>query len=85
LFKYLGKWLHLDRQRKSMFFEAYLYRGVARFQVLTRPVKRIAKKLGAAGEPVTDPALIRQVAWAIRTAARVTPWKSNLYGSNEGR
>jgi hypothetical protein len=46
--------------------------GIARFQVLTRPFKKIAKKLGTTGkpeiEPATDPVVIRQVAWAIRTA-----------------
>jgi hypothetical protein len=64
-----------------MFCEAYIYMGIARFQVLTRPFKQIAKKLGTTGEPAielaTDPVLIRQVAWALRTAARFTPWKSN--------
>jgi hypothetical protein len=55
--------------------------GFARFQVLTRPFKRIAKNLRTTGEPeiepATDPVVIRQVAWAIRTAAKFTPWKSN--------
>jgi hypothetical protein len=55
--------------------------GFARFQVLTRPFKKIAKQLGAAGgpetDPTTDPVMIRKVAWAIRTAAKFTPWKSN--------
>jgi hypothetical protein len=40
--------------------------GNARFQVLTRPFKKIAKKLGTTGkpeiEPATDPVVIRQVA-----------------------
>jgi hypothetical protein len=64
-----------------MFCEAYIYMGFARFQVLTRPFKRIAKNLMTTGEPeiepATDPVVIRQVAWAIRTAAKFTPWKSN--------
>jgi hypothetical protein len=63
-----------------MFCEAYIYMGVARFRVLTRPFKRIAIGLGTMGEPETlpaaDPALVRKVAWAIRTAAKFTPWKS---------
>jgi hypothetical protein len=55
--------------------------GIARFQVLTRPFKKIVKQLGAAGgpetDPTTDPVMIRKVAWAIRTAAKFTPWESN--------
>jgi hypothetical protein len=81
LFEYWRKWLRMDYQRKLMFTEAFLNTGIARFQVLTRPFKQIAKYLGVIGEPdtepATDPVLIRKVAWAIRTAARFTPWKSN--------
>jgi hypothetical protein len=78
---YFGKWLRLDRTRKMLFCEAYIYMGIARFQVLTRPFKRIAKNLRTTGEPeiesAIDPVVIRQVAWALRIAARFTPWKSN--------
>jgi hypothetical protein len=81
LLRYINQWLRLERFGKLLFCEAYVSMGIARFQVLTRPFKKIAKHLGVRGkpesEPATDPVRIRQVAWAIRTAARFTPWKSN--------
>jgi hypothetical protein len=77
----IKKWILLDGERKSLFFEAYLHMGFSRLQVLTRPFKQIAQGLGTMGEPETVPAIdtqvTRKVAWAIRTAAKFTPWKSN--------
>jgi hypothetical protein len=66
LFTYFGKWLRLAPPQRMMFREAYIYMGIDRFQVLTRPFKKIAKQLGTTGkpeiEPATDPVVIRQVA-----------------------
>jgi hypothetical protein len=77
----IQKWMMLDKEHRWMFWEAYLLMGFSRFQVLTRPFKQIAQGLGAMGEPEIVPAIdtqvTRKVAWAIRTAARFTPWKSN--------
>jgi hypothetical protein len=77
----IRKWMKLDGDRRRMFWEAYRFMGFSRFLVLTRPFKQIAPGLGTMDAPETVPAtdmrVTRKVAWAIRTAAKFTPWKSN--------
>jgi hypothetical protein len=57
--------------------------GLARMAVLTRPFNRIAPTLGNHMDTVdvnltaTQRTLARQVGWAVRAAARRTPWESN--------
>lgn len=70
-------------QKRSLWIEAWLWLGLARFLVLTVPFKHIAPHLGvhrtessATLSPETA-IVARRVSWAIRSAARLTPWKSN--------
>ncbi|MFC0333367.1 lasso peptide biosynthesis B2 protein [Paenibacillus sepulcri] len=81
IFKILRKLLHTDRRTLLMFVEACLLLGWARCQ-LFRPFAAIAPKLGERTretsldyDPPCMPA-IRQVAHAINTVSRHTPWES---------
>ena len=73
-----------SHQEHGLFFEAYLRMGLARACVLTLPFRWLSRNWGTpqyeefryshAGASLQ---FLRQLNWAIRTASKYTPWKSN--------
>ena len=69
---------------RALFFETYLRLGLARAAVLTLPFTRLSRHWGIPYfEQLRSPhddveqLFLRRLTWAIRTASRYTPWKSN--------
>ncbi|MBU1660563.1 MAG: lasso peptide biosynthesis B2 protein [Chloroflexi bacterium] len=67
---------------RILFFETYLHLGLARAAVLTLPFYWLSRRWGVPmfkelRYPHENREFLRQLAWAIRTASRYTPWKSN--------
>lgn len=74
----------LSWTERALFFEAYLRLGIARAAVLTLPFPWLSRHWGVPHleslySPHNDTArsFLRPLVWAIRTASRYTPWKSN--------
>jgi hypothetical protein len=79
----LRKFLTLERQQKKLFIQAFFLLGWARISLLRKPFKALLAKLDLHRESVLQPSLepsareaARSIGWAVRTAARFTPWKS---------
>lgn len=70
-------------QRKIAFLEAFLWLGLARGSVLLFPFAAIAPYLGELNQETPEAciqselAVVGQIAWAIATGSRYTPWRSN--------
>lgn len=70
-------------QRKIAFLEAFLWLGLARGCVLRFPFAAIAPYLGRLNQETaevciqSERAVVEQIAWAIATSSRYTPWRSN--------
>jgi hypothetical protein len=68
-----------------LFVQTYILLGLARLTINTLPFPRLVKHLGThmAESPaeVSLPHLreAQRIAWAVRTASRYTPWKSNCF------
>ncbi|MDJ1173966.1 lasso peptide biosynthesis B2 protein [Roseofilum capinflatum] len=70
--------------RKMAFLEAFLWLGLARGCVLLFPFRWIAPYLGGLNQETSEDgiqpaeqAVVEQIAWAIATSSRYTPWRSN--------
>lgn len=79
----IRKFIELDAQRKNLFVKAYFLLGFIRFSLARNPFKALVADLklhrGAASQSLLEPSIqeaARTVGWAIRTAAKFTPWKS---------
>ncbi len=73
----------LSTQQKRLLLQAYRLLGTLRFAILTRPFKSLVTGLDVHREVVEqapldagDLATAHQIGWAVRTAARYTPWQS---------
>ena len=79
----LGKFLALPWCGRRLLIEAAFALGAARLVLALLPFRRIAARLGRAGEESADtipPALdsiAEQVGWAAETMARHLPWESS--------
>ena len=80
--KRLAKFIRLTKFERRLFLEAVLWIGVAKLAVLSLPFRRLAPYLGRHMAESSEAAipchekLLKQIAWALRTAAHHTPWKS---------
>lgn len=83
----LGSFLRLPWCDRWLFVQATVLLGLARLAINTVPFARLARYLGVPGvesvPDIPDYELVeaRHVAWAVRTAGRYTPWKSNCLPS----
>jgi hypothetical protein len=81
----LGHFLHRPWRDQWLFIEVYALLGFARLAIDSMKFKNLANHLGTPmlESPPNIPALhlkeARRVAWALRTASRYTPWKSNCF------
>jgi hypothetical protein len=78
----LTKFAHFPWQDKLLLGEAWLRLGAARFSILTVPFAKLSMDWGTPmletfRESPPDQAYVERVKWAISTASRYTPWKSN--------
>lgn len=70
---------------KWLFFQAYWLLGISRALIKFIPFRRLADRMGQAmAEPAPSPAphqvaQAQRVSWAVRRAARMTPWESNCF------
>jgi hypothetical protein len=79
----LRQFLRLDRQRQQLFLEAWRELAAARSALAFKPFKQVVDGLELRRRP-SEPAALgedaqetaRRVGWAVRAAARYTPWKS---------
>lgn len=75
----LGRFVSLPADRRALAIEAVLALGVARLLILTVPLRWVARRLERQVDPRPQPreaSHIRDVGWAVRAAARRTPWES---------
>lgn len=79
----IRKFFALSSRRKGLLFEAYFQLGAWRFRLLNKPFKSLVSGLdvhSGEGEQVepgnSDLDLALDIGWAVRTAARFTPWES---------
>lgn len=82
--KRLIKFLRLPGVERCLVLEALLRLGLARLAVRTRPFSQVVAGLGVRGQetpvealPPAQQVVARQVGWALRRVARLTPWDSN--------
>ena len=73
----------LDHDTRRMLIRAYRLLGTMRFAILTTSFKRLVARLTVHREAVDQVplnadslAVAHTIGWAVRTAARFTPWKS---------
>ena len=79
------RFLRRSLRDQWLFVQAYVLLGAARLAINIVPFHRLAPCLGT--EKVESPAEVppshlaqaRRIAWAVRTASRYTPWKSNCF------
>ena len=70
-------------RERFLLLEAFWRLGFTRATVLLRPFNRIASSLGDQGHIASDVLTSQEltqaekIGWAVRTAARRSPWKSN--------
>jgi len=81
----LRHFLRKPLRDKWLFAKAYTLLGISRFIIISFSFERIARYLGPsrvespAEATETQLAEAHRVAWAIDSASRYTPWKSNCY------
>ena len=81
--KYLHTFLRLKISDRLLLLEALVWLAVARFVVLTVPMRRIRPYLGRhlleskSTETAETLHHARCISWAVRTMNRYTPWTSN--------
>lgn len=80
----LRKFFALDSESRTLFFQAYYLLGTIRFALLTSSFKNLVASLtvhrevvGQAPLDTESLALAHRIGWAVRTAARFTPWNSS--------
>jgi hypothetical protein len=83
LLRKIRTFLALDWQHKKLFIQAFFLLGFVRFSLSNKPFKELVAELELHREAVLQPALepsgqeiARSVGWAVRAAARFTPWNS---------
>ena len=83
MIRFIRKFLALDAQRKRLLIQACFLLGSVRFALRRQSFKDLVNHLDLHREvvslPVLEPgaqAVARDVGWAIRTAARYSPWES---------
>lgn len=70
-------------QRKTAFLESFIWLGLARGSVLLFPFRSLTPYLGGLNQETSEVSLqselavVDQIAWAIATSSRYTPWRSN--------
>lgn len=85
LWRRLSHFLRRPWRDQSLFIQAYLLLGLARLAINALPFPKLTKYLGvskvesSADLPVLHLEEARRVAWAVRSASRYTPWKSNCF------
>jgi hypothetical protein len=78
----VSRWLALGWPERSSLLFAFYSLGLARLKLSLLTFKRIAPSLGKvmpgsdANQPQDDNRQAAMFGWAVRTAARYTPWKS---------
>ena len=79
----IKKFLYLPWADRFLLLKVFLYLGAARAILLLVPFKYIAPQLGIQADDLADdsdqsdpPEWARRIAWAVETAARLTPWES---------
>ena len=82
--KRLRQFFALDSETRALFVQAYYLLGVIRFGLLTSSFKKLTARLTVQREAVGQVplnvealAMAHRVGWAVRTAARFTPWNSS--------
>ncbi len=79
--------LRLPAPDQWLFLQATAWLGLSRLAIDAIPFARLTRHLGpegresASGLPARHLAEVRRIAWAVRTASRYTPWKSNCFPS----
>jgi hypothetical protein len=83
LLRPLRQFLRLDRQRQRLFLEAWRVLGSVRLDLRSTPFKRLVAGFTLHRGPFAAPAVgpealeqARRIGWAVRAAARYTPWRS---------
>ena len=80
-----GNFLRRPWQDQWLFMEAYALLGLARLVINIVKFDRLVSKLGTprlespARVPGSQLREAKRIAWAIQTASRFTPWKSNCF------
>jgi hypothetical protein len=70
---------------QELFIQAYILLGLARLAINTVKFETLLRRLGASGfetpaeVPLAHLVEARRIAWAVRSASRYTPWKSNCF------
>jgi len=79
----LRQFLRLDRERQRLFLEAWWALASVRLALRFTPFKQLVEELTLHRVPVEPPALgpaalaaAGRLGWAVRAAARFTPWRS---------
>ena len=81
--KLLLTFFRLKMCDRLLLLEAVAWLGLARFVVLTLPLRRITPYLGShllESKTIESPEKLkdaRRISWAVRTMSRYTPWNSN--------
>ena len=83
MFKKMQKFFALDHDTRRILIQAWRLLGAMRFAILTTSFKRLVARLTVHREAVDQIPLnaeslaaAHNIGWAVRTAARFTPWKS---------
>ena len=83
MFNKIRKFFSLDHDTRRILIQAYRLLGAMRFGILTTSFKRLVASLTVHREaadlvPLNAESLAtaHTIGWAVRTAARFTPWKS---------
>jgi hypothetical protein len=70
---------------RGLLFQAFIFLGLARLAINTMKFETLVTRLGASGfetpaeAPLAHLDEARRIAWAVRSASRYTPWKSNCF------
>jgi hypothetical protein len=83
LLRPLRQFLRLDRERQRLFLEAWRALASVRLALRFTPFKQLVQELALHRDPVEPPVLgpealsvAERIGWAVRAAARYTPWHS---------
>ena len=84
MFRKIRKFFALDHDARRMLIQAWRLLGAVRIAILATSFKRLVAKLTVHREAVDQVplnadslAVAHTIGWAVRTAARFTPWKSS--------
>ena len=77
--------LNRPRAELRLFVETYILLGITRFRINTQKFEVLTRSLGTSGfetpaeETPERLSEARRIAWAVRSASRFTPWRSNCF------